>query len=110
MNAPGPSRAIMRSLVPSEWDECGDFPEECRFSRNTQLMFLTREAEPTTKMLHDDEWTRSLTDAGTITGNIPEGQVTDANPSGTGGRPKGATHSDEVIRTKIFVKATRSSQ
>ena len=49
----------------------GDLPEKYRFLVNTQLMFLKKEKEPTTKIFDDDEWIRSLTEADT-----PEGQVT----------------------------------
>ena len=41
----------------------GDLQEECRFLLNTQLMFLKKEKDPTSKQLDDDEWIRSLTEA-----------------------------------------------
>ena len=59
----------------------GDLPEECRFLLDTQLMLLKTGKEPTTKMFDDDEWIRSLTEAETITADIPEGHVTHTNPS-----------------------------
>ena len=40
----------------------GDLPEECRFLLNTQLIFLKKEKDPTTKQFDDDEWIRSLTE------------------------------------------------
>ena len=49
----------------------GDLPEECRFFLSTQMMFMKKEKEPTTKIFDDDEWIRSLTEADT-----PEEQVT----------------------------------
>ena len=51
-----------------------DLPEECRFLLNTQLMFLKKEKEPTTKMFDDEEWIRSLTEAEAIVADIPEGK------------------------------------
>ena len=33
----------------------GDLPEDCRFLLNTQLMFLKKEKDPTTKLFDDDE-------------------------------------------------------
>ena len=45
----------------------GDLPEECRFLLSTQLMFLKKEEEPTSKRFDDDEWIRSLTEAQEVT-------------------------------------------
>ena len=50
----------------------GDSPEECRFLLNTQLVFLKKEKDPTTKQFDDDEWIRSLTEAQEITTDVPE--------------------------------------
>ena len=54
----------------------GDIPEECRFLLNTQVMFLKKEKRPTTKIIDDHEWTRSLTEAQAITADIPEELIT----------------------------------
>ena len=54
----------------------GDLPEECRFLLNTQLMFLKKEKDPTSKQFDDDEWKRSLTQAKEVTIDIPEDRVT----------------------------------
>ena len=54
----------------------GDLPKECRFLLNTQLMFLKKEKEPTSKQFDDDEWIRSLTEALEVTTDIPEDSVT----------------------------------
>ena len=54
----------------------GDLPEECRFLLNTQLMFLKKEKDPTTKILDDDELSRSLTEAQEISADIPGEDVT----------------------------------
>ena len=53
----------------------GDLPEECRFLLNTQLMFLKKEKDPTSKQFDDDEWIRSLTEAQEITTDVPEDSV-----------------------------------
>ena len=53
----------------------GDLPAECRFLRNTQLMFLKKEKDPTSKQFDDDEWIRSLTEAREITADVPEDSV-----------------------------------
>ena len=53
----------------------GDVPEECRFLLNTQLMFLKKEMEPTSKQFDDDEWIRSLTEAQEISADVPEDSV-----------------------------------
>ena len=54
----------------------GDLPEECRFLLNTQLMFLKKEKDPTSKQFDDDEWIRSLAQAQDVTTEIPEDSVT----------------------------------
>ena len=48
--------------------QTGDLPEECRFLLKTQMMFMRKEKDPTTKQF-DDDWIRSLTD-------VPEDSVT----------------------------------
>ena len=45
-------------------------------------MFLKKEKEPTTKLFDDDELTCPLAEVETVTADIPEGQVTYANPNG----------------------------
>ena len=54
----------------------GGLPEECRFLLNTQLTFLKKKKDPTTKQFDDDEWIRSLTEAQEVTTDIPEDSVT----------------------------------
>ena len=54
----------------------GDLPEECRFLLNTQLMFLKKEKDPTSKQFDDDEWIWSLAEAQQVTTDIPENSVT----------------------------------
>ena len=66
-------------VVTVKW-ATGDLPEECRFLLDTQLIFLKKKKEPTTKMFDDDEWIRSLTEAETITVDIPEGKITKGTP------------------------------
>ena len=55
----GQRRRLFRALdkVTHKWS-AGDLPEECRFLLNTQLMFLRKEKDPTSKQF-DDEWIRS---------------------------------------------------
>ena len=69
-------RRLFRGLdiVTIKW-ATGDLPEECRFLLNTQLMFLKREKDPTSKHFDDDEWIRSLTEAQELTTDIPEDSV-----------------------------------
>ena len=43
---------------------------------NTQLMFLKKEKDPTSKQFDDDEWIRSLAEAQEVTTDIPEDSVT----------------------------------
>ena len=50
----------------------GDSQEECRFLLNTQLMFLNKEWDPTSKQCDVDEWIRSLTEAQEVTADVPE--------------------------------------
>ena len=59
----------------------GDFPEECLFLLDSQLMFLKKEEEPTTKMF--DEWIGSLTEEERVAVDTPEGQVTCGAPDDT---------------------------
>ena len=51
------TRRLFRGLdiLTIKWAIC-DSPEECRFLLNTQLMFLKREKDPTTKLSDEDEW------------------------------------------------------
>ena len=51
-------------------------PEECRFLLNTQLMFLKKEKDPTSRQFDDDEWVRSLTEAQELTTDTPKDSVT----------------------------------
>ena len=44
-------------------------------------MVLKKEEEPTTKILDDDEWIGSLSEAETVTVDIPEGQVSPGHVS-----------------------------
>ena len=41
----------------------GDLAEECRFFLDTQLMFLKKAKEPTSRIFDDDTWIQSLTQA-----------------------------------------------
>ena len=70
-------------ILTSKW-ATGDLPEECRFLLNTQLMFLKKEKDPSTKQFDDDEWIRLRTEAQEATTDIPEDSVTyeqqEANP------------------------------
>ena len=50
--------------------ETGDLPKECRLLLDTQLMFLKKEKDPTTKQFDDDEWIRSLTETQEVTADI----------------------------------------
>ena len=47
----------------------------CRFLLKTQLMFLKKKTDPTSKAFDDDEWLRSLTEAQEITADIPQDTV-----------------------------------
>ena len=69
-------RRLFRGLdiLTIKWST-GDLPEECRFLLNTQLMFLKKELDPTSKQFDDDEWIRSLTEAQEITADVPEDSV-----------------------------------
>ena len=73
---PGQRRRLFRGLdvLTIKW-AIGDLPEECRFLLNTQLMFLKKEKDPTSKQFDDDEWIRSLTEAQEITADVPEDSV-----------------------------------
>ena len=53
-----------------------DSPNECRFLLNTQVMFLKKEKDPTTKLFDDEEWIRSSTEAQEITVDIQENVTT----------------------------------
>ena len=64
----GQRRRLFRELdiLTIKW-ATGDLPEECRFPLNTQLMFLKKEKDPTSKQFGGDEWIRSLTEAQEVT-------------------------------------------
>ena len=66
-----PARGL--DILTIKW-ATGDLPEECRFLLNTQMMFLKKEKDPTTKHFDDDEWIRSLMEAQVATADIPERQ------------------------------------
>ena len=53
----------------------GDLPEECRFLLNTQMMFLKKEKDTTSKQFGGDEWIRSLMEAQEVTTDAPEDSV-----------------------------------
>ena len=53
----------------------GDLLEECRFLLNTQLTFLEKEKDPSSKQFDDDEWIRSLTNAQEVTADVAEDSV-----------------------------------
>ena len=67
-------------ILTIKWSIC-DSLNECRFLLNTQVMFLKKEKDPTTKMFDDGEWIRSLTEAQEITVDIQE-NVTNPIPMG----------------------------
>ena len=73
----GQRRRLFRGLdiLTVKW-ATGDVPEECRFLLNTELMFLKKEKDPTSKQFYDDEWIRSLAEAQDVTIDIPEDSVT----------------------------------
>ena len=73
----GQRRRLFRGpdILTIKW-ATGDLPEECRILLNTQLMFLKKEKDPTTKQFDDDEWIRLLTEAREVTTDIPEDGVT----------------------------------
>ena len=73
----GQRRRLFRGfdILTIKW-ATGDLPEECRFVLNTQVMFLKKEKDPTTKQFDDDEWTRSLTEAQEVSTDVPEYSVT----------------------------------
>ena len=48
----------------------------CRFLLNTQLMFLKKEKDLTSKQFDDDKWIRSLTEAQEVTSDVPDESVT----------------------------------
>ena len=65
----GQRRRLFRGLdiLTVKW-ATGDLPEECRFLLNTQLMFLRKETDPTTKILNDE--------AQEVATYVPEDSVT----------------------------------
>ena len=68
-------RLLQRLDIPTNKWATGDLLEECRFLLNTQLMFLKKEKDPTSKQFDDDEWIRSLTEAQEVTADVPEHTV-----------------------------------
>ena len=61
------------TFVPLSWYShraTSDLLEECRFLFNTQLMFLKKEKDPTSKQVDDNEWIRSLAEAQEVTTHI----------------------------------------
>ena len=64
----GQRRSLFREhdILAIKW-ATGDLPEECRFLLHTQLMFLKKEKDPTSKQFDDDEWILSLTEAQEVT-------------------------------------------
>ena len=88
----GQRRRLFRGLdiFNNKWG-IGDLPEEGRFLLNTQLMFLKKEKDPTTKLFDDDDWIRSLTEAQEISADIPEENVTFDQQAI---HPKSPSHSD----------------
>ena len=82
MSGPGPTGERQEHLdaivsFAGAGQATGDFPEECRFLLDTQLMFLKKEKDPTSKLLDDDDWIRSLTEAQEITADVREDSVMD---------------------------------
>ena len=55
----GQRRRLFRGLdiLTIKW-ATGDLPEGSRFFQNTQLMFLKKKKDPTSKQFDDDEWIR----------------------------------------------------
>ena len=76
--------------VPTVKWATGDLPEKSRFLPNTQLMFLKKEKETTTKIFDDDEWIWSLTETEATTADIPERHVKHAIPAD-------ASHDDQGV-------------
>ena len=73
----GQRRRLFRELdIPTIKWATSDLPEECRFLLNTQLLFLKKYKDPTSKQFDDDEWFRSLTEAQEVTSDVPENSVT----------------------------------
>ena len=81
----------------------GDLLEECRFLLNTQLMFLKKVKDPTSKQFDDDEWIRSLAEAQETATDVPEDSVMydqqDVDPIQMGG-----------VLAEICVAATLGTQ
>ena len=50
--------------------------EECRFLLNTQLMFLKKEKDPTSKQFDDNEWISLLREAQEVTTDVLADSVT----------------------------------
>ena len=73
----GQRRRLFRGpgILTIKW-ATGDLPEECRFLLNTQLMFVKKEKDPTSKQFDDDEWIHSLAEAPEVTTDTAEDSVT----------------------------------
>ena len=73
----GQRRRLFRipDILTVKW-ATGDLPEECRFLRKTQPVFLKSEKDSTTKMFDDGGWISCLTEAQAATGDIPEERIT----------------------------------
>ena len=72
----GQRRRLFRGLdiLTMKW-ATGDLPEKCRFLLNTQLTFLKKEKDPTSKQFDDVEWIRPLTEGQEITADVREDSV-----------------------------------
>ena len=73
----GQRRRLFRNLdmLTVKW-VTGDIPEECRFQLGTQLVFLKKEKDSTTKKFDDNEWIRSVTEAQAVAADISEEGIT----------------------------------
>ena len=61
--------------------------------------------DSTTKIVGDDEWNRSLTEAQEITADVPEERITHHQSEVD---PKGPTHPDGRLSAKMCLQATPS--
>ena len=86
----------------------GHLPEECRFLLNTQLIFLTKEKDPTSMKFDDDEWIRSLTEAQEVTADVPEDSVI-YDQQEVDSR-KSSVHSDGRVLAEVCLAATFGAQ
>ena len=78
----------------------GDLPEECRFLLNTQLMFLKKERDPTSKHFDDDEWIRTLEEAQEVAADIPEDRVSYEHPQ------ESSAHTNGRVLARLRLAAT----